>query len=224
MHIWVAQISGRILSPVEFAASWTLQCAFGLHRSPVEFLAIIASHPFTVFHALPDVAEGSFRTLTLGPYTLPGMTLKVLFRTLMLGPYSIACRRADLVKTWSHWACNDERALKRGMGPGVRSIMNDKKILLFLRIAGSFDWHDLEIFNSLINGFCIVRDQKPCGIFCLEPRRAGITVGELEDMPKFVRPALLGKVHALQVDDDLWCHFQCCELQPCVKAYAESWV
>ena len=40
-------------------------------------------------------------------------------------------------------------------------------------------------------------------IFDLEPRPAGITTGELDDMAKFVQPALLGKVHASQVDDDL---------------------
>ena len=80
-------------------------------RSPVEFLgmAMKASHPFTVFHALPDVM------------------LKVLFRTLTLGPYKIAC---NCIKTWSKWACelsDDEKALKRGMEPSVRSIMNDKR-------------------------------------------------------------------------------------------------
>ncbi|CAJ1458021.1 unnamed protein product [Effrenium voratum] len=118
----------------------------------------------------------------------------------------IACNRADLIKTWSQWACelsNDEKALKRGMEPGVRSIMNDKKILLLQKIAVSLDWPDMDIFDSLINGFSIVGDQKPCGIFDLEPRPAGITIGELDDMAKFVRPALLGKVHASQVDDDL---------------------
>ena len=121
-----------------------------------------ASHPFTVVHALPDVM------------------LKVLFRTLTLGPYKIAC---NSIKTWSKWACelsDDEKALKRGMEPSVRSIMNDKRILLLQKIAGSLDWPDMEIFDSLINGFSIVGDQKPCGIFDLAPRPAGITIGELE--------------------------------------------
>ena len=75
------------------------KCTFGWCRFPVDLLgmAMKASHPFTVFHALPDVM------------------LKVLFRTLTLGPYKIACNRADLIKTWSQWACelsNDEKAVE----------------------------------------------------------------------------------------------------------------
>ena len=53
------------------------------------------------------------------------------------------------------------------MEPGVRSIMNDKKIWLFQKIAGSLDWPDMEIFSFLVNGFNIVGDQKPGGILIL---------------------------------------------------------
>ena len=63
------------------------KCTLGVVSSKLDTSGahMKASRPFTVFHALPD------------------MMLKVLFGTLTLGPFSIACRRADLVKTWSHW-------------------------------------------------------------------------------------------------------------------------
>ena len=75
------------------------------------------------------------------------------------------------------------------MEPSVRSIMNDKRILLLQKIAGSLDWPDMEIFDSLINGFSIVGDQKPCGIF--DP-----------DLQESL-PASLREGSCLQVDDDL---------------------
>ena len=61
----------------------------------------------------------------------------------------------------------------------------------------------MEIFNSpfsLRDGFSIIGDQKPCGIFDLDlvPQKS-----LLANLADFVRPALLGKVHASQGDDDL---------------------
>ena len=89
----------------------------------------------------------------------------------------------------------------------MSAVLQHKRLLLLERIAGSVDWPDVALHEDLRCGFRLVGDQKPCGIFDLEPRPSSLSQSELEECSKFVRPAILGKVKASSCDEDsvkLW--------------------
>ena len=170
--------------------SKTCQLSFGVFHSPREFIdkASLVVHPFDVFHTVPDCM------------------LEVIFRNLTLGPGEIAMRRAQKLKDWLKVASKLaplEKELHDSLEEGVAAVLKGKRILLLRHIAHDIKWQDMDVFDEMCQGFRIVGHQPASGIFALEPRPASISVEELDGVSKFVRPALLGKVKASPVDDDL---------------------
>ena len=77
--------------------------------------AIQLKHPFDLYHAVPD-----------------GL-LKVVFDVLVLGPVAVAAKRAAKLKQWLGLAKKleaEEIELKKGMEPGVESILRPKRLKL----------------------------------------------------------------------------------------------
>ena len=136
--------------------------------------------------------------------------LRVIFEVLTLGPAEIARRRTATLNKWIGWAKEleeDERALKLSMEKGVEAILRPKRICLLKKIAFEMGWPDTSLFEEMVEGFNIVGLQEPSGVFNLEPRPFSFSPESLDDAAKFLRPALLGKTRASNVDEDskrLW--------------------
>ena len=169
-------------------------CTFGVFRSPLQWItdSLLLEHPFDVFHAVPD------------------NLIIALFNNLTWGPAAVVEHRAQVLRKWLRRAKElegDEIQLKNNMDPGVRSVLDRKRVLLLKEIAISLKWPDLEFFDELTEGFKLVGLQQPSGVFPLEPRPMAYSVDEFDGAAKFLRPALLGKVNASALDDDaqkLW--------------------
>ena len=172
----------------------TYKMRFGIYRSPKQWLddAMQLQHPFDLYHAVPDEM------------------LRVIFEVLTLGPAEIARRRTATLNKWIGWAKEleeDEQALKLSMEKGVEAILRPKRICLLKKIAFEMGWPDTSLFEEMVEGFNIVGLQEPSGVFNLEPRPFSFSPESLDDAAKFLRPALLGKTRASNVDEDakrLW--------------------
>ena len=91
------------------------------------------------------------------------------------------------------------------MEPGVAAVMRSKHILLLEKIATSFGWPDMEVFKCLKNGFPLVGESQPSGIFDVDRKPASLTREELLQHSRFLRPALWAKVSSTPLDDTAKC-------------------
>ena len=91
------------------------------------------------------------------------------------------------------------------MEPGVAAVMKGKNILLLERIAASFSWPDEEVFKHLKEGFPLVGESSPSGIFDVDRKPASLTRSELFQHAKYLKPALWAKVANSKLDDAA-CH------------------
>ena len=172
----------------------SFRCFFGCYRTKEVFLreAMRLVHPFDKFLPLPDEVK------------------RTLFATLCHGPAWIAARRAETLGKWTSWAADllpKDLELRSSLEPGVRKVLKSKRLLLLQRIAEDIDWPDAGLFQQIQEGFELVGNQGPSGVFATELRPAQLTVSQLDDLVKFMKPALLGKVRSADLDDDaqlLW--------------------
>ena len=170
------------------------KCKFGIYRPPVVWVrdACKLVHPFDQYHAVPD------------------SMLEVIFWMLTSPPDAVVKFRADCLKRWLSLAANleqKENEHKLALEPGVRAVLNGKRLLLLKQIAIDMNWPDMELFSEIDRGFELVGLQEPSGVFDLEPRPQQIAEDELWSIAKFVRPALLGKVKHTEPSEeqqDLW--------------------
>ena len=113
---------------------------------------------------------------------LPDNLLRVIFAILTEGPVFVMRRRLNLLAKWKAWKlelAEQEKALHRELEPGVESILKSKSLLLLERIAVDLDW------------------QRP----------APISVQELFQQPKYLRPTLWGSIsnaESSEISQALW--------------------
>ncbi|CAE7446306.1 unnamed protein product [Symbiodinium microadriaticum] len=165
---------------------------FGIYRSESEFVAqaLHLEHPFDLCVAVPD------------------FMLRALAFNLKEGPVGVMKHRIALLQKWSAWKrdlADDEKRLHASMEPGVAAVMRGKHILLLERIAASFGWPDTEVFKCLKNGFPLVGESQPSGIFDVDRKPASLTREELLQHSKFLRPALWAKVSSSPLDETARC-------------------
>jgi len=97
--------------------------------------------------------------------------------------------------------------MKLSMERGVEATLRPKRICLLKKIACETGWPYTCLFEEMVEGFNIAGLQEPPGVFNLEPRPFTFSPESLDDAAKFLRPALLGKTRASNVDEDakrLW--------------------
>ena len=162
--------SGKVVS---------LMC--GVYRNPMQFArqTITLQHPFDMCRALPDPALG------------------VLARTLIDGPVSVAKSRLKSILTWKQWKQElegQEAALHEAMHPDVARVMEGKNLLLLQKIADSLEWPDDNLHQDLVQGFRLIGDEQPSGIFPVEPKPALASVDEFWERSLLVKHALWQKV------------------------------
>ncbi|CAE6964726.1 SLC24A2 [Symbiodinium natans] len=73
-------------------------------------------------------------------------------------------------------------------------LMAGKKLLLLDRIAKSLDWPDEHLHHDLTHGFRLVGEEKPSGVFPLDPKPAELTVDGLMEQAEVLKPLLWDKI------------------------------
>ena len=153
----------------------------GVYRTPMQFArqAISLQHPFDMCRALPDPA------------------LEVLARTLIDGPVVVAKSRLKTILKWKQWKREleaQEAALHKAMHPDVARVMEGKNLLLLQKIADSLEWPDANLHHDLVQGFRLIGDEQPSGIFPVEPKPALASIEEFWERALLVKHALWQKV------------------------------
>ncbi|CAE7434723.1 unnamed protein product, partial [Symbiodinium sp. CCMP2456] len=192
-------VGSRILQVLPIAGGKGLSDAgfrvtFGVHRTEEEFVrtSLTLPHPFDLASSVPDEI------------------LDILGFTLIKGPLAVMRHRLDTLTKWRKWSeelRDAERLLHSRLHPDVERIAAKKNLSLLRRVAEDLGWSDSTIVDDIEGGFALVGEAKVTGIFELDPKPAAMTIAELLDHAKFVRPALWGKVSgakAREDDQELW--------------------
>ena len=166
----------------------------GVYASEQEFTdaALGLDHPFDALDALDDDCK------------------RMLFDCAVKGPSWMCQQRAATLSKWLAWANElqvDEEKLHDSMEPGVRHVLEGKRILLLERIAKDIGWVDVSLFDEIKEGFRLVGDMPHTGVFARELRPGGLSVEQFVSSFKYMRPALLGKVKSTKISEEhkeLW--------------------
>ena len=169
------------------------QCTFGVYYTKEAFLekAMSVVHPFDSMCPVKDEL------------------LKMLLDIVTNGPLWVVEQRQLTLKRWLGYANElreQEKALHKTLQSDVGAVLKGKRLLLLEKVANEVGWAD-EIFNLMRNGFSLVGNAPPSGVFDVECKPAELTTEELLQTRRFMRPALLGKTSSAKVDDDsveLW--------------------
>ena len=172
----------------------SFRVVLGCYHTPEEFVckALQAVHPFDRLDVLPDVLKTR------------------LFQALTKGPVWVQETRVAVLKKWLAWAkeCDPaEKSMRDGLDSGVRKVLTGKRLCLLERLAASIGWCDMQVFADLRKGFDIVGAQPYTNVFERDIRPASLTLRELHDTFKFMRPALIGKIQShppCEHDAELW--------------------
>ena len=187
-------LSHILLSGADDDVTRRYQCTFGVFYTKEAFLekATLVVRPFDSMCPVKDEL------------------LKMFFDIVTNGPLWVVERRQLTLKRWLGYANElkeQEKALHKTLQSDVGAVLKGKRLLLLEKLANEVGWADKEIFNLMRNGFSLVGNAPPSGVFDVECKPAELTTEELLQTRRFMRPALLGKTAAANVDDDsleLW--------------------
>lgn len=127
---------------------------------------------------------------------LPDRLIVAIFDTLSRSKIERSKKRLLTLKTWRQWA-NDlaktERELHEGMPAHTRRVMKCKRLALLEKIAVEvLDWPDVSLFQELREGFKLTGNIPATGVFKRQARPASMSVEELMQAAKVLRPAIIG--------------------------------
>ena len=183
----VVNLSGGNVEVSGGSAAFKL--VLGVYHTKEEFVAkaIVCNHPMDSLFGLSDPL------------------IKTMFEALTLGPAHVADKRALLVKKLSHRAIEldkEEKRLHADMPLEVARVLKGKRLLLLQEVAESLDWPDSAVFTELKAGFDLVGDFPHTGVFVNDLRPKTLSVPQLTDTFKYLKPALLGKVESHALDEN----------------------
>ena len=164
-------------------------CVFGLFRDYQEFVTAARQlwHPFDELVHLPDdLIRCIFRSLT---GSLPDLTK----------------HRINTIKAWTDQAVrlkDAERRLHESLHPNVRACLKGKRLELLRYLANSVGWPDCRLHDEIASGFFLTGYAPPTGVFKKEFKPAKIDKTKLLKDAKFLKPALLGKIHSHHCTED----------------------
>ena len=137
--------------------------------------------------------------------------LRMFFNIVTLrGPLWVVEQRKKTLKRWLGFANElkqQEVALHKSLESEVAAVLKGKRLVLLEKLAHEACWPGTEIFGLIRSGFSLVGNEAPSGIFDVECRPAELTVEELVQARRYMRPALLGKTSSARLDGDsveLW--------------------
>ena len=135
----------------------------------------------------------------------------MLFNIVTKGPLWVVEQSRSTLKRGLGYA-NDlkqqELALHKSLETAdVGAVLKGKRLVLLEKLAHDLGWPDTEIFGFIRGGFSLVGNAAPSGVFDIECKPAQLTVEELLQTRRYMRPALLGKTASAKLNDDcveLW--------------------
>ena len=92
------------------------------------------------------------------------------------------------VSMWQKWAKElnaQEKSLHSSLDEGVESILKPKRLLLPERIAKSFEWPDVNLFEDIRRGFSLTGLEEPSEVFPGEVNVPALSMTFLHLIPVF---------------------------------------
>ncbi|CAE7255146.1 unnamed protein product [Symbiodinium sp. CCMP2592] len=155
-------------------------CTFGVPWSPGEFLKEAAGrgHPADAISTVPEPLKRSIWELAADD------------------PSAVAERRASFFRKWMSVASElyeEEKALKDSMDEGVRSVVKDKKILLFKEMVNAYELNDAEAHKLLEEGVDLTGEIPMSNDLPKRYTPATIHESELEALAPVLKDAALSR-------------------------------
>ena len=97
-------------------------------------------------------------------------------------------------KRWGKELAEQEEKLHASLHPSVAIVLKGKRLLLLDRIAKSLDWPDKNLHSDLTHGFRLVGEERPSGVFPLDPKPAETSVEGLMEEAALLKPLLWEKI------------------------------
>ena len=164
---------------------------FGEYRTEQQFVdePLLLQQPFDQFCDVPDCV------------------IRLLFFMLVEGSLTLAKYRLNKIKEWKQWSLqlrHKEKELHEAMDHKVSKVLEHKNILLLERIAESFDWPDKNLCKDVSEGFPLVGTPEQTGIFPPEVNIPTMSVAQLDEESRILKPMLWDKVAKGEFDVDTW--------------------
>ena len=143
-------------------------------------------HLYDELKNLPDaIVKNLFWYITNAPSTISKQRLECLTKR--------KCLRQKLVSL--------EHQLHEQMSTTVREVLRGKNVLLMRQIAEDMNWPDQILFDEMVEGFRLTGNFPACGVFKPQVNIPSLSVDELDQNTKYLRPTILGRMKLTEADD-----------------------
>ena len=164
-------------------------CVFGCYRSMQQFVDVSKQlwHPYDELKNLPDPL------------------VRTLFWYLHSAPSDITKQRIGCVTRWRSVGAklrSMESELHKQMSDAVACVLRGKNILLMRHVAEEMKWPDLALFDEMTQGFELTGNFSASGVFKPQVNIPTLSVEQLEQNSKYLRPTILGRMQITE-DDEL---------------------
>ena len=164
-------------------------CVFGCYRSMQQFVDVSKQlwHPYDELKNLPDPL------------------VRTLFWYLHSAPSDITKQRIACVTRWRSVGAklrSMESELHKQMSDAVACVLQGKNILLMRHVAEEMNWPDLALFDEMTQGFELTGNFSASGVFKPQVNIPTLSVEQLEQNTKYLRPTILGRTRITE-DDEL---------------------
>lgn len=105
---------------------------------------------------------------------------------------------------WRHLGSNLrdlEEQLHGQMPPSVACVLKGKNILLMRHVAEEMRWPDMSLFDEMAQGFELTGNFNACGVFKPHINMPTLSVDQLMQNTKYLRPAILGRMRLTESDE-----------------------
>lgn len=158
-------------------------CVIGIYRSFQQFVQASRAlrHPFDDLFHVPDIL------------------LKCLADIMTWGPSKVARHRLETLTEWRKLRSEldgDEKDLQQKVPHHMQGLVKSKRFVMIKALAQKIGWPDTHIHEELVEGFKIVGQGPRSNVFRPDEKAAQISVEELAQKTRFLRPAILGRIRS----------------------------
>ena len=163
-------------------------CVFGCFRTMQQFVDVSRQiwHPYDELKNLPD------------------SLVRTLFWYLTTAPSAITKHRINCLTRWRTTEAklrSLESELHGQMSEPVACVLRGKNILLMRQVAEEMNWPDVNLFDEMTQGFELTGNFSACGIFKPQVNIPTLSVAQLKQNTKFLRPTILGRMRLTEASE-----------------------
>ena len=163
-------------------------CVFGCFRTMQQFVDVSRQiwHPYDELKNLPD------------------SLVRTLFWYLTTAPSEITKHRINCLTRWRTTEAklrSLESELHGQMSESVACVLRSKNILLMRQVAEEMNWPDVNLFDEMTQGFELTGNFSACGIFKPQVNIPTLSVAQLKQNTKFLRPTILGRMRLTEASE-----------------------